>query len=162
MGLRHRASLFLALLVSLVLPAGWALADNPPTLTVTTAAGETRTYSVEQLRAMGMHVTTTSTPWTEDGANTFKGPLLRDVLAATGLTGTTLRLEAGDGYTSELPITDAEDWDVILAVEMNGVTLPLDSYGPAWIIYPYDTDPILTTDAYQARSAWSLVKITAE
>tara|TARA_B100000686_G_scaffold209946_1_gene216736 strand:- start:417 stop:755 length:339 start_codon:yes stop_codon:yes gene_type:complete len=55
---------------------------------------------------LGMHEITTSTPFT-DGVNTFRGPLLRDLLDTVIANGDTISVTALDHYTSSFPGAEA-------------------------------------------------------
>jgi hypothetical protein len=103
----------------------------------------------------------TSSPWTS-GKTVFRGVLLRDILKSVDAQGTVLKASAVDGYTVEIPISDAEDFDMIIAYRLNGVALEKDVYGPFWIIYPYDSDEKLGQEKYHARSIWQLTKLVVE
>ncbi|WP_413204200.1 molybdopterin-dependent oxidoreductase [Rhodospirillum sp. A1_3_36] len=157
------SGLVLTCLLCLGAPLSPAWADQP-ILSVAGPLdqGEPATFSLADLKALGMQTITTTTPWTGDETPTFTGPLLRDVLAAAKEAGRRLTVTAKDGYSVQIPFMDAADWNVILAIEMDGAPLDPTTYGPAWVIYPYDTNPILITDLYQERSIWKVVRIDME
>ncbi len=100
----------------------------------------------------------TDTPWTE-GKVTFEGPLLRDVLKLVGAKGRTLKAVAINDYSVEIPATDAESYDVIIAMRLNDKDLNVRSKGPLWIIYPWNDNEDLRSETYYARSIWQLVQI---
>jgi len=103
----------------------------------------------------------TTSPWTV-GKTVFRGVLLRDILKAVNADGQLLKASALDGYTVEIPISDAEKYDVIVAYRMNGKPLEDGVYAPFWIIYPYDSDTTLANDIYYSRSIWELSKLVVE
>ncbi|MZR29140.1 molybdopterin-dependent oxidoreductase [Sneathiella litorea] len=103
----------------------------------------------------------TSSPWTT-GKTRFRGTLLRDILDKVDAKGSVLKAMAVDGYTVEIPISDTQDFDVIIAYKMDGEWLEEGVYSPFWIIYPYDTDKELAQEKYYGRSIWQLTKITVE
>ena len=103
----------------------------------------------------------TSSPWTT-GKTRFRGTLLRDILDKVEANGSVLKAMAVDGYTVEIPISDTQDFDVIIAYKMDGEWLEEGVYSPFWIIYPYDTDKELAQEKYYGRSIWQLTKITVE
>jgi len=103
----------------------------------------------------------THTPW-QDGLQTFKGPLLRDVLELAGLKSGEIDAIASNNYQITFPIQDAYDHDVILAIELNGKAMSLRNKGPLWVIYPWDENPDLQLEEYYSRSIWQLIKITAK
>jgi DMSO/TMAO reductase YedYZ molybdopterin-dependent catalytic subunit len=63
-----------------------------------------------------------------DATVLVEGVLMRDLIALAGPTdeADTVILHAADGYTSSLPLAYHVDNDILLAYEMNGVTLPVD------------------------------------
>lgn len=112
------------------------------------------------LLALPQHTITTGYPsWPR--VYTFTGPLMRDVLAAAGATGETVRVHALDGYTREMAVAEFERWPVLLALTRDDMPLGLGGYGPAWVIWPRDGDPEL-----EARDGsmfvWSVVFIAVE
>jgi len=80
------------------------------------------------------------------------------VLAYVGAGGATmLRTVALNDYAVNVPVTDALDYDVILAMSMNGETLRVRDRGPLWIIYPWTEEyPELRNEIYHGRSIWQL------
>lgn len=73
----------------------------------------------------------------------YSGPLLRDVLAIAGPTSDLLVVTALDGYQREIDLQRVQDHDVILAIRMNGDSLPIGGLGPAFLVWPRRTDPAL-------------------
>ncbi|WP_261842498.1 molybdopterin-dependent oxidoreductase [Aliamphritea ceti] len=111
----------------------------------------------DQLLQFQQRTISTETRWTE-GMNVFKGPLVRDVLAAAGATGAMVSAEAANEYKIEIPFEDFESFDVILAIENNGEPLTVRSKGPVWVIYPWSEDAALKNGTYYSRAIWQLVK----
>ena len=37
--------------------------------------------------------------------------------------------------------------------------MPVDDKGPLFIVYPYDSDPVLQTEKFYSRSAWQVAQI---
>ena len=111
----------------------------------------------DQLLQFPQRIIRTETRWTE-GMNAFKGPLVRDVLAAVGATGKLVTAEAANEYKIEIPFADFDSFDVILAIENNGEPLTIRSKGPVWVIYPWSEDEALKNGTYYSRAIWQLVK----
>jgi hypothetical protein len=103
----------------------------------------------------------TTSPWTV-GKTVFRGVLLRDILKSVDADGQIIKASAADGYTVQIPVSDAEKYDVIIAYRMNGKPLEEGVYAPFWIIYPYDSNSTLTNDIYYSRSIWQLSKLVIE
>ena len=101
----------------------------------------------------------TETPWTK-GIVEFEGPLLRDLLHLVGARGTVLEAKALDAYTVEIPASDANEHEVILAIRKNGKAMPVRERGPLWIIYPWSDDSGLSKEIYFRRSIWQLESLT--
>jgi hypothetical protein len=166
-----------ALLVSLLLVAGGrvALADEAPAgpvlLTVAGAIGKANRGPVDPfldaylayheiafdsayafdraaLEAFGMHRITTKYPGT-DRVIDAEGPLLRDVLAAAGVTAGKAFVTALDGYAAEIAVADALHYDIVLALRADDRALSVGGRGPAWVVFP--DDPVF---AERGDAAW--------
>lgn len=103
----------------------------------------------------------TATPW-YDAPRTFEGPLLRDLLAAVGATGRTLRIEALNDYAALVPASDAAAFDVIVADRIDGEPIPVRERGPLFMIYPFDQVPGLHAELYYQRSVWQIRSIEVQ
>jgi hypothetical protein len=123
--------------------------------------GKDATFSMEMLQKLPQHSFTTKTPWYPK-AVTFSGPLLRDVLTAAGASGKQISARALDDYKTQLPMSDAQNFDVILARQIDGKALSIRDKGPLFIVYPYDSKPELQGQVYLDRSAWQLKSLTID
>jgi hypothetical protein len=128
-----------------------------------TNSGSDAVFDLAMLEALPQRTTVTSTPWYE-GAQTFTGPTIADILAAVGATGATLRLVALNDYASDMPVQDTLDSPVILATRLNGNLLPVREKGPLFTIYPFDEHPELLNEVYFTRSVWQVkaIEVLAE
>lgn len=118
-------------------------------------------FDMAMLEALPQKTFTTKTSWDRQSMK-FSGPLLRDVLAAAKAKGTTLKAIAVNDYTTSIPASDADQFDMVLAHRMNGQPIPPRTKGPLFIVYPYDSKPELKTQIYQDRSVWQLTKIVVD
>ncbi len=137
--------------------------SGPPILTVegaiaVTNVGDTATFDRAMLEELGMRTLQTSNPF-ETGVQTFDGVLLRDVLRRVGATGEMLSAFALDGYTVEIPVSDVETYDVLLAMRWNGKVMNVRYKGPLWVIYPVDRHRELQTESYSNRTIWQLKRL---
>jgi hypothetical protein len=146
-------------------PQAWALAapKGKVLLSVTGRvtqrnADDRADFDLAMLDALPQHGFTTSTPWYKT-ARAFSGPLLRDVLAAAGASGSTLGAIALNNYKVEIPAEDAQKFKVLLATRMDDKPMAVRDKGPLFIIYPYDDSADLRSERYYSRSAWQLRKI---
>jgi hypothetical protein len=135
-------------------------------LTISGKVGETNSakgaeFDLAMLEKLPQHTMTTQTPW-EKTPTTFRGPLLRDVLAAAKASGTNLKAVALNDYKTSIPFSDTQAFDMVLASRMNGKAIPVRTKGPLFIVYPYDTRSELRSTTYYERSAWQLRTLNIE
>ncbi|MBZ9538765.1 molybdopterin-dependent oxidoreductase [Modicisalibacter tunisiensis] len=166
-----RQVLFLLLTLLLPCTAAQAGSELPSPqgrviLTVTgditrTNAGDEARFDAAMLRNLGMHAVRTHTPWTE-GVSRFEGPLGRDLLAAVGARGRQLRVKALNDFVAEIPVSDFEDNDVLLAMRRDGKPMSVRNFGPLFVLYPFDDHPELQTEKIRFRSAWQVATIEVE
>lgn len=123
-----------------------------------TNSGDQAVFDMAMLEAMAQRTTVTATPW-YDGAQTFTGPTIADILAAVGADGTTLRVIALNDYAAEMPVQDTVDTPVILATRLNGDFMSVRDKGPLFTIYPFDEMPQLVNEVYFSRSVWQVKAI---
>ena len=77
-------------------------------------------YSIDDLKALDQTGYDTINDFVEVPTR-FSGPLLRDVLAPLTLSqDATLEMTALNDYQFDMPLTDAINYDVIVALEQNG------------------------------------------
>ena len=150
-----------ALWLGVALPA--RALEPPSGAVVLTVAGRVRNtndgrraqFDMAMLEALPQQNVFMRTPWYAQ-ARRFTGPLLRDVLAAAGAQGTTLRLIALNDYKVDMPFDDAQRHDVILARLLDDKPMAVRDKGPLFVVYPFDARPELRSAVYYSRSAWQL------
>ena len=119
--------------------------------------GDTAQFDMPMLEALAGRTAEVRTPWFKD-VSTFSGPYLRSVLEAAGVTGTMLRVNAINDYSSDIPVKDAE-LDVIIATRLEGKPMSVRDKGPMILIYPFDLDADLYREKYFSRSVWQIDEI---
>lgn len=67
---------------------------------------------------------------------TFTGPLLADVLAAAGATGSTVSVQAMDGYAVSVPVAEMTEKGAVVALARDGRPLGIGDFGPTQIVFP--------------------------
>ncbi len=112
-------------------------------------------FDMAALAALPQHRFNTRTPWF-DKPREFSGPLLRDVLAAAGAQGDTLRLGALNDYRVDMPVSDTRRYDVLLARLLDGRPMRVRDHGPLFLVYPYDQVAGLHNVVFYSRSVWQL------
>jgi hypothetical protein len=117
--------------------------------------GPRAVFDMAMLEQMPQSSFTTKTPWYAQPRK-FTGPLLRDVLAAAGAQGQTLRAVALNDYRVDIPIGDVQRYDVVLARLLDGQPMSVREKGPLFIMYPFDRQPELRNAVYFSRCVWQL------
>lgn len=107
---------------------------------------------LERLPITTIETTTSAT----DGILRFEGFLVRDLLRRLGAKGETLTATAHNQYAVNIPLSDFDKFDTIIAYKMNGKYLDPHNKGPLWIIYPRDHYVILQDIRYDYRWVWQL------
>jgi hypothetical protein len=118
-------------------------------------------FNMTALKELPQHTFVTQTPWYKKPV-TFTGPLLRDVLTAAKVKGTVIHATALDEYGAQIPFSDAQQYDMILAHQMDGETLTAKNKGPLFVVYPYDSKPELQAIRFYERSIWQLKALQVE
>jgi len=119
------------------------------------------TFTMKTLKSLPQRTFVTQTPWYKAPVK-FTGPLLRDVLAAAKVKGEVMSAIALDDYQAKIPFSDAVDYDVILAHQMDGKTLTAKDKGPLFVVYPFDSKSELQAVRFYERSIWQLKAIRVE
>lgn len=112
-------------------------------------------FDAALLEALPQQRLETYTDWT-DGRQLFEGPLLADLLAYVGARGEEIRAAALNNYQITIPRSDAEDYEVILALRHNGKAMSVREKGPIWIIYPQDDPGSSFANPNNVKSVWQL------
>jgi hypothetical protein len=87
----------------------------------------------------------------------LKGPLLADVLKASGVRitdKTTVFLRAVDGYAAQVTAAEMAKYRFIVATHIDGQPLSLGGLGPLWAVYDADRFPEMAAKPVTARFAW--------
>ena len=142
--------------------------DGKTVLTLTgvpvTNVGDTLALDRETLQQIGMVEYTVDDRQAEGRDVVFTGPLVRDLLAVAGVEegdGTTLHTVALNDYSVDVPIEDAYELPVMLAVLADGEPMSVARYGPTRFVYPTEgfyLDPTV----YDPRWIWQLATIGVE
>ena len=118
-------------------------------------------WDLNMLESLPQKSFTTMTPWSKVPIK-FSGPLLRDVLRTMQAHGQTLHAQAMNDYAIQIPVQDAELFDVLIAIKKNDNYIPLRQRGPLFVIYPFDSKKELQTIQYYERSIWQLKSLTVQ
>jgi len=168
-------ALLLAVILALIVGAGAAKAQDGSGDQVPDMAGERVILTVDgdlangapvdftrsELEALGMESEETSTPWFDDVV-VFEGVRLARVLDQVGAQGSTLVATALNEYYAEIPLSDARDHEVLIALKANGAYMSVRDKGPLFVIYPFDRKPELQNELFYTKSVWQLRRLTVK
>ncbi len=126
-----------------------------------TTNGQSALFDRTQLENIGMRNLRTTTPWT-DGEINFEGVLLSDLLDVVASRGEQLHAAALNDYSVTIPVGDAKDCNVLIALKADGEYLSLRNRGPLWVIYPWVDKSELDKSTLRERSIWHLHSIIVE
>jgi hypothetical protein len=124
-------------------------------------AGGEAVFDLQGLQAFRPIDITTATPWT-DGVTTFTGIPFAALMDAVDAQGGRVRITALNDYSAGAEIRMLTEAGAILAYAADGRQLSVREKGPLWVIFPFDSDPDLRTDAYWGVSVWQVARITVE
>lgn len=142
-----------------ILPLPALAASDPVILEVSGQVQATRTFTLPQLKALGVEHLSTSTAWT-NGISEFEGVLARRVLAEIGpISSSYVTALALNDYRADIPLSDFQDYDVLFAWSMDDHILTRRDKGPLWIVYPRDSVPQLSEERYEHRWVWQLNRL---
>jgi hypothetical protein len=93
----------------------------------------------------------------------FRGPLMANLLDLWGVPqdATTLHVVALNDYVVDVPIVDLRKYPVIFAVQQDGEYMPVESRGPAMLVYPYE-DFEFDKNIYNNYWAWQIKTIEVQ
>jgi len=120
-------------------------------------------FDMETLDQLGLVEYSVDDQQAEGRVATFQGVLLSKVLEIAGIDeeATSLRTIALNDYAIDIPISDANDYPVMIATSVNGERMTIERYGPTRIIYPYESYEFDVT-VYDPRWIWQLSTIVVE
>ena len=152
------AALALGVAAVVAVPAG-PVAAGAPALELVGTDAQTLDLSLDDLAALPQVTVKTENEFS-DGTVTYKGPLVRDVLAKLGLDKLDqVRFIAANDYYVDIPTDDFVKYDAILAMEANGEKLSRREKGPLWLMYPISDHAELKDPIYLRRLIWQVVRI---
>lgn len=156
-------TLCLLAFASLALPL--SALERPEAPVVLTVSGEIAVenalglaeFDIGMLRDLDWREIETFTPFTE-GMQRFAGPTLASLLDRLGITGGTLHALAINDYAVDIPVSDAAEFGVLIAVLHNGQPMRIRDRGPLWLIYPEKVQP-KGENLNSAKMIWQLNRI---
>lgn len=107
------------------------------------------------LESLPSYQITTTNPW-EEGLHTYRGFHPQDLLKQLDSDGDLLRISALNHYITEIPLSDFELYDALIAYEMDYKNMSVRQKGPLMVIYNFDAHTKLRSETYYGRSIWQI------
>jgi hypothetical protein len=119
--------------------------------------GNLAVFDMKGLDSLPQTGFTTKTPWTPEAR--FDGVLLSTLMNRVGAFGKTAVSYALNDFVTEIPLQNLTDDGPLLATKMNGATMPVQKFGPIFVVYRFDTHPEWSNNSIYARCIWQLQKM---
>ena len=113
----------------------------------------------ELVESIGLTQFSTKLVGGDENLHKVSGILIRDLFEHLNIKGSHFRAIALNNYEADVPVSDAYNYDVIFAIEINGKKLTVREKGPSWIIYPLKDNPKLQNGLYALRSVWQVDRV---
>jgi len=128
-----------------------------------TNSGNTLKFDMPTLERIGVVKYEVNDPFAKMKV-TYSGVLFSQILKVAGVdaSAVTLTLKALDDYTTDMKISDAQKWPVLVATQADGAYMPIDKNGPLISVWPFDNFPEIDHVTYDALWVWSLSSITVK
>ncbi len=128
-----------------------------------TNSGDSLQFDMPTLESIGVVQYKVDDPFVKKNI-LYSGVLLSQVLKVAGAdpNATTLTLTALDDYSTDMKISDANQWPVLVATQADGSYMPIDKNGPLISVWPFNDFPEIDHVTYDALWVWSLSKITVK
>ena len=117
--------------------------------------GAEAVFDMAMLGALPQRTISAKVPWYPTPRR-FTGPLLRDVLAAAGASGSSIRSEAVNDYHADAPFEDSQRFDVVVARLLDDKPMSVREKGLLAIMYPFADHPDIANAVYFDRCTWQL------
>ncbi len=140
-------------------PSGPVLLTVTGDFTVKSIDGTAR-FDLGMLQALPRAEFETTTIWT-DGVMRFTGVPLSALLERLQIASATIRAQAINDYSVDIPLAEITEDIPIVAYYLNGEPMSRREKGPLWIVYPYDQDADYRSETVYSRSIWQLDRIEA-
>lgn len=114
-------------------------------------------FDMPALDALPQTSFSTKTPWTPE--RKFSGVLLKTLMDQLGGEGTTAVSYALNDYVIEIPLQNMTDDGPLLATRMDGALMPVQKFGPIFVVYRFDTHAEWRNNAIYSRCIWQLQKM---
>jgi hypothetical protein len=94
----------------------------------------------------------------------YAGVLLSELLKTAGAApdAKTLTLTALDDYSTDMKVSDANKWPILIATRADNAYMPVDKSGPLISVFPFNDFPEIDHLTYDAQWLWSLAAITVK
>lgn len=115
-------------------------------------------FDRKALERLPQRTVETYTDWTT-GLQSFTGVPLAELLEHVGAEGEEIHAVALNDYAITIPVSDAYEYPVLLALKHNGEYMRIRDKGPLWIIYPSDEPSADSLGPHNHKMIWQLASL---
>jgi len=128
-----------------------------------TNSGTSLQFDMKTLESIGVVQYKVDDPFAKKNI-LYAGVLLSQLLKVAGAApdATTLTLRALDDYSTDMKISDASKWPILIATRADNAYMPIDKSGPLISVFPFNDFPEIDHITYDAQWLWSLAGITVK
>jgi hypothetical protein len=125
----------------------------------TTNSDKAIVMDLATIESVGLVDYTVTDPF-NGGKVTFRGPVMSDLLDLWQVPqdATSLHVVALNDYVVDVPMPDLRKYPVIFALQQDGKYMPVETRGPAMLVYPYDNFQF-DHNVYNNYWAWQIKTI---
>lgn len=116
-------------------------------------------FDLALLQTLPARELVTETPWTK-GSHSFTGVPLEVLMKWVGARGQTIRVDALNDYSVDVPIEDGPRHGALLVYLFDGKPMLPSDRGPLWIVYPFSDRPETRTETFYQRAVWNIYAMT--
>lgn len=115
-------------------------------------------FDMPTLEKLGLVKYTVDDPWLQTEVS-YTGILFADLLKYAGAPDSVTGVDviALDGYAAEVPVSEIQDWPVLLATQADGQHMTIENNGPTRVIFPYESHSDIT--AARNMSVWNVERL---
>ncbi|MFZ1775283.1 MAG: molybdopterin-dependent oxidoreductase [Rhizobiaceae bacterium] len=137
--------------------AVFAINGNFPGSAEVTSVAFTR----EDLVALASKKAVMERPWAKTPV-VIEGPLLSEVIAASGVSGNRIKIRAKNDYAAEVPLERANEFSAIVDIDMDGEKLTVRNGGPLFLLHPIVSKTSNPQETYESYSIWQVCEIEVD
>ena len=122
-----------------------------------TNVGDELQFDLDMIESVGVVEYSLGDPF-EERQVTYRGVLMRDMLAAAGIAAKakTLKITALNDYAIEIPVAEFDEYPIMMALQADGEYRQPDYRGPSMLVYPLHAYDNFDMNRVQDNWIWQI------